>query len=501
MTYHILYAANQAYLQHAVVSMHSVLLNNRELNIHFHILYNEIAAQERERIKGWLKEGLFPNAQLSFYEIEANQYIFPIKSGDANSKECYFRILASDVLPDSIKTILYMDGDTICLSSIKEVFMMDIDGYAAACTEVKVPVYRKVSLGLKESDSYFQSGVMLMNLDWWRRYRIGEQCLAFIRENPDILPRWDQDAMNAVLVGKIKKLDSRWNVYLDTLSGGTWGDVEPRIVHYTGSVLYKPWYKNSISEYQYIYLKYREYTPYEKNELQYVEGVRYMFWKDLLSKSDRVVLYGAGKLGKAFYQQNLKNNFCEIVLWVDKRFRGNLMGRRVESLLAMQTQSYDYILLAVEEEVLAFSYASELIAAGVDENKILWKRSFGKKKAIPINTLEGLEERLMKEVFVYGADSVCGSLICYCKRERLLQNILKIAIHGHMKDFKCIEGICISCLDDLDCINRSILIAVYDMGNLDIVAELQDRGFKEILYLTYPCYEMLRQANRQAVSM
>ncbi len=496
MTYHILFATNQAYLQNTVVSMHSILVNNKGTELYFHILHSEIDTQERDRIKEWLKVG-FSNAQISFYAIEADQYVFPVKPGDAISKECYFRILASDVLPDSVRTVLYMDSDTICLDSIKELFTLDIDGYAAACAESKVPVYRRVSLGLKEEDFYFQSGVMLINLSWWREHQTGEQCLAFIRENPDILPRWDQDALNAVLAGQVKRLDPKWNIYLNTLPEGALGDIKAGIIHYTGSVLHKPWYKNSISGYQDIYLKYRTHTPYEKRKLEYCEGVRYAFWRDLVLENDRVVLCGAGKLGKAFYWQNLKNHFCEIVLWVDGQFRGNIMGRKVSSLVSVLDLSYEYVLLAVEEEALAFQYASELIAAGVNKDKILWRRFFDKKKITLIDTLEKLKEVLTRKVLLYGGDCISGSLICYCKREGLLKQILKIAVRGQIEDFVQVEGIDINSLDNLDSINESILIMSKGMENMDVIEELRDRGFKEIIYLTYSCCEELEQINQK----
>ena len=56
---------------------------------------------------------------------------------------------------------------------------------------------------------YFNTGVLVMDLDQFRAHRVGPVCLEFILEHRVRFA--DQDALNLFLAGRIKALDPRWN--------------------------------------------------------------------------------------------------------------------------------------------------------------------------------------------------------------------------------------------------------------------------------------------------
>lgn len=92
-----------------------------------------------------------------------------------------------------------------------------------------------------------------------------------------------------------------------------------------------------------------------------------------IKKTDNVVLYGAGKVGRAYMKQNEEQQFCNIVLWVDRNYeRINVPGYEVVGLDRIGTVSFDYILVAIDLRNMAFIVKQELMEKGVKERQILW---------------------------------------------------------------------------------------------------------------------------------
>lgn len=132
----------------------------------------------------------------------------------------YFRLLLPEILPPSIRRVLYLDCDLVVRSDISELWETDLRGLPlAAVQELLSPFvssprgllnYRP--LGLAPETPYFNSGVMLMDLVQWRNERLGERIIQYIERQERDVRWWDQDGLNAVLAGKWFSLDPRWNV-------------------------------------------------------------------------------------------------------------------------------------------------------------------------------------------------------------------------------------------------------------------------------------------------
>lgn len=105
------------------------------------------------------------------------------------------------------------------------------------------------------------------------------------------------------------------------------------------------------------------------------QRVRYISpYINLLSQK-RIVLYGAGVVGRDFYRLYRKTQDVDIVLWVDMNWK-NLQkeGLPVYSAEKIARVDYDYILLAVKEQEQADGIRKHLRDSGVNETLILWGR-------------------------------------------------------------------------------------------------------------------------------
>lgn len=93
--------------------------------------------------------------------------------------------------------VIYLDVDTIVTGDISELWYANIyDNYIAA-----VP----------ERGEYYNSGVMLMNLEYMRKHNSSEALYKFLESRVYTFP--DQEAINTVFAGKIRKLPPKFNAW------------------------------------------------------------------------------------------------------------------------------------------------------------------------------------------------------------------------------------------------------------------------------------------------
>ena len=93
---------------------------------------------------------------------------------DRYPESIYYRLLAQNYLPKDLDKVLYLDADILCINDLQPLYELPLEDhlYAAAnhskLTEVTT-VINKVRLKNYESEGYFNSGVLLMNLTQLRQ--------------------------------------------------------------------------------------------------------------------------------------------------------------------------------------------------------------------------------------------------------------------------------------------------------------------------------------------
>lgn len=102
--------------------------------------------------------------------------------------------------------------------------------------------------------------------------------------------------------------------------------------------------------------------------LQMTLGRTFLFPKERFQKEDRVIIYGAGDLGRHYHEQ--AKQYCQVVGWVDKGYRR--MSYPVTSLEAAMEKEFDYVLIAVDSILLAKVIQRDLVQQGIPEEKIVW---------------------------------------------------------------------------------------------------------------------------------
>ena len=126
-----------------------------------------------------------------------------------------YRLRLSNVIPSDTERVLYLDSDMLALADVRELFSIDLGEHiAGVVTDIRAyrPTFAakngKKSLTIPNYRN-FNSGLLLLNYPRYCAENIEEQCLAFLAHYRTKMH--DQDALNAVLMGKVYYLDFAWN--------------------------------------------------------------------------------------------------------------------------------------------------------------------------------------------------------------------------------------------------------------------------------------------------
>jgi lipopolysaccharide biosynthesis glycosyltransferase len=185
----------------------------------------------------------------------------------------YYRCILSNLLPKDIDKVIYLDCDIIVLGSLKPFYEINLNGIGVAAVEdigCNASERYKI-LNYPQEYSYFNAGVMLINLDYWRKHNITQMCINYYNKYPNRILFNDQCLLNSILHKNKILVDLKWNVqdgfyrrpqklssnwlnkYANTLKN-------PIILHYTNR---KPWDYDSQHPLRHEYFKYLALTPWK----------------------------------------------------------------------------------------------------------------------------------------------------------------------------------------------------------------------------------------------
>jgi lipopolysaccharide biosynthesis glycosyltransferase len=166
----------------------------------------------------------------------------------------YDKLTVAECLPAELKKVIWLDCDMLVLADLSELWDTPVgDVHLLAVRDALVPTVSSrfgissfSDIGLNESTPYFNAGMMLIDLAKWRASNVAHEALEYLRRYHDRVFFWDQEALNAVLAGKWRQADERWNwsANLDRIAGKGFHPAncngnQPRIVHFVGNI--KPW--------------------------------------------------------------------------------------------------------------------------------------------------------------------------------------------------------------------------------------------------------------------
>lgn len=275
----LFYTINDKYVPQLGAAICSVCENNREADsLHFYIGALDVS-EESQRLLTELTESY--SRDISFIPIwNLRQQLDFEFDTTAWNEVVLARLLVDHLLPREVDRVLYMDGDTIVLESLENLWDTDMQGRVlGACVEPTANHKRKKELGL-ETLPYYNSGVLLMDLSLWRKQKTEERILKYYQAHGGRLFAPDQDAINGALAGEIYTLSPKYNWFnvfwyypyktlvqmqkpVPFITEDEFRKIKgsPCIIHYLGED--RPWRKGNTHRYAKEYQHYLSMTSWK----------------------------------------------------------------------------------------------------------------------------------------------------------------------------------------------------------------------------------------------
>ncbi len=269
-------STDSRYLPHAATTIHSAISNGGD--VAFHLLHGSgLSAADADVLRrGVERDG----ATITFHELD-DERTRGLPAWNYISKEMWFRLFLGELLPDS-ERVLYLDADTIVMDSLEPLAELDLGNvYVGAVRNLFLPEHadRPQRLGVPADQAYFNSGVLLLNLEAIRRDDCQRDLLALAQSGDERLVFPDQDALNLVLGRRMRELHPRWNAMNSLLVFPWAADVfspemleetrdRPAIRHFEGPGVSKPWHFLYAFPHRDAYLEHRRATPWPRVRLE-----------------------------------------------------------------------------------------------------------------------------------------------------------------------------------------------------------------------------------------
>ena len=245
--FNICLSCDNNYVKYAGVVIASILLNSeKDESFVFYILEQNISEDNKKKL---LELKKIKDCEINI--ITPSEELFEscknLRTISHITLPAYFRLKIGSLI-DAKDRVLYLDCDLIVNKSLKEVYFTDFqDNFCAGVRDI--------------SKKIINSGVLLINLDKWRKDNAEKLIFDYIKRNKNIITTGDQEIINNVFKDKILELPAMWNVQV--LNFYSFSTYEPNqaIIHYIGGS--KPWMFGSFMPFKKNFFYYLSKTPWK----------------------------------------------------------------------------------------------------------------------------------------------------------------------------------------------------------------------------------------------
>ncbi|WP_378950858.1 glycosyltransferase family 8 protein [Pelosinus sp. sgz500959] len=236
---HIAFGVDANFVRPMGVTITSLLMNNQNENIIFHIFVNSIHEIDISRLEELVK---IYKTTIHLYHIDKRAFD-QLPTTWQYSHATYNRFLLAKVLYGIADRVLYLDADIVCVGNIRE--LMDIkmgDSVIAVVQEENTPFIQNQIEKLKlRNGKYFNAGVLCIDINKWQENDVSNQAMKLLVENYGVFNLLDQDALNVILDGKVKFVSSKWDFMCNLEKKIKEIPSDTVLIHYTSRE--KPWHR------------------------------------------------------------------------------------------------------------------------------------------------------------------------------------------------------------------------------------------------------------------
>src|SRR5271170_6411712 len=240
----VLMAVDEQYAAPLLVTVASLLESLRPgVGLNLYVMSSGLRPGTRSTLEGsWDGRVRVHWTPLDNSKLESLQaYTYP------SSPVANLRLVVGSSLKGDVSKVIYLDADLLIQRDIFELWEQDMQGKIVLAVQdsyiQKLPA-RCLPAQTEVERPYFNSGVMVIDLDAWRRAEIEQCCLEAARRLRHQTKWLDQHALNACLAGRWGRLTPVWNkqFFLDVFPDWRCGPYEekeflearsdPAIIHF-----------------------------------------------------------------------------------------------------------------------------------------------------------------------------------------------------------------------------------------------------------------------------
>ena len=211
MNLEVLYQFNEKYAPFAGVSITSLFENNRIAeSIRVHILGEGLSESSiktfEEVAEKYHRSIVFVKADMLIRKMQ--ELNMPTYRG---SYAANMRLFLPEVLDKGIDRLLYLDADTVVDGTLGELWNTNMLDYPLAMALDSLGACHGKDIGLEKTDYYFNSGVILFQMNKWRELQLSEKIIYHIKYTRAHYPSPDQDLLNVVCKNNVFCLHAKFN--------------------------------------------------------------------------------------------------------------------------------------------------------------------------------------------------------------------------------------------------------------------------------------------------
>jgi lipopolysaccharide biosynthesis glycosyltransferase len=255
---------DEAYAAHAAAVIAGVARFSNGAPLRFIILHDGLDPKLRSDV-----ESVSPSSTFCWCEVGDGD-VPPFARRNHLTRASLFRLGLEKLAPEDCRRVIYLDSDVSVLGDVGELWRVHLG-------ERPIGAVRNAFIDpsefvrrweLAEGGAYFNSGVLLIDLEAVRRRNLFSRTISFFAENVERLEGADQMALNWQFWKDWAPLSVVWNVQRQCLLPGesalhdecVLGARRPAVVHYTGSQ--KPWRRGCYHPWSWLYWNSLSRTPF-----------------------------------------------------------------------------------------------------------------------------------------------------------------------------------------------------------------------------------------------
>ena len=265
------------YVMQTSVMILSACMENANEEMAFHVVTDgSVIGKAKERMKGIIAP--FKGITMYFYSVNEDWFA-SLSVSSQFTKATFYRLSIAEILPTTIDKVLFLDGDLIVTDSLSNLWNTNIGDVAIAGVpdQYEQNSFLYDRLGYSQDLGYFNAGVLLINLAYWREHSMLSVFLDFIKKNPEKTVFYDQDVMNCIFCQNKIVLPLKYNAqneFFFKVKGWDTKKYGPQLeeaiktpvtVHFTRSQ--KPWIVGCPHPYTKEFNRYRGMTPWKHRSI------------------------------------------------------------------------------------------------------------------------------------------------------------------------------------------------------------------------------------------